>query len=401
MMKNILVLVWILTMTRVVYGQQSVDYLLKARAFDAAGKPELAVKALTEAISISNESCLFIERAEARINQRAYSEAISDLNEANRITPFSGEYGLAKVYAMKGDAATSLYHLEINMNSPFRRGEKEIMLDPAFSSIDNRSEWRQFWKKEWYSFTEKSISEIEYYTSSGNIDESRTILSDLMRIYPGSDEILYAQALISMSSGKYSEAVNFLSGLATKDPVNPKYLRTLAKAQSLSGNPAGASLTYTQLFGSDVADAEMLILRAECYRKTGEIDKSLRDLEKYLELYPESKSALSLAGKAEALSGDNLKAIDYFSKNLKLHPNDADCYVDRANSYFVSKTWDWAIKDYSMSLDLNPSDPDVWLNKGVAQLNSGRVDDACHDFRKALNLGNKRASEYISNNCIK
>ena len=78
---------------------------------------------------------------------------------------------------MKGDAATSLYHLELNLNSSFRKSEKEIMLDPAFSTIENRPEWRQFWKKEWYSMTEKSISEIEYYVSAGKIDESKEVLA--------------------------------------------------------------------------------------------------------------------------------------------------------------------------------------------------------------------------------
>ena len=148
--------------------------------------------------------------------------------------------------------------------------------------------------------------------------------------------------------------------------------RLLARAQTLTGNPAGASDTYTQLLSSGVADAEILILRAECYRKTGENDKALKDIEKYLDLYPENKDALSLAGKIEAVSGDNLKALDYFSRNLKLHPNDPECYVDRANSYFVSRSWDWAIKDYSMSLDLSPANSDAWLNKGIALLNTAR-----------------------------
>ena len=103
----------------------------------------------------------------------------------------------------------------------------------------------------------------------------------------------------------------------------------------------------------------------------------------------------------EANSGDNLKALEYFSKNLKLHPNDPECYIDRADSYFISKTWDLAINDYSMSLDLKPSNSDVWLNKGIALLNSGKVEDACHDFRISFRLGNKRVTDYISRNCIK
>ena len=53
--------------------------------------------------------------------------------------------------------STALYHLEINLNSPFKKPEKEILLDPAFSTLENRQEWRQFWKKEWYSILEKGI----------------------------------------------------------------------------------------------------------------------------------------------------------------------------------------------------------------------------------------------------
>jgi tetratricopeptide (TPR) repeat protein len=401
MIKKLTGLVWILVLSGAVSGQQSVDYILKARAYDSDGKPDQAVKVLTEAISLSNESSLYVERAEARLVQRSWSDAISDLNEANKITPASGEFGLSRIYAFKGDAATAVYHLELSMNSPFRRSEKEIMLDPAFRQIDNRPEWRQFWKKDWYSFSEKSISVIEYYVSSGMIDESKAALTDLKNNSGNKDDIMYAEALINLSSSRYDEAFRAVNGLIALHPENEKYLRLLARAQTLAGNAAGASDTYTRLFSAGVADAGILILRAECYRKTGENDKALKDLEKYLSLYPENKTALSLAGKVEAVSGDNLKALEYFSRNLKLHPNDADCYVDRANSYFVSRSWDWAIKDYSMSLDLSPSDADAWLNKGIALLNSNKTEDACHDFRKALSLGNKRASDYISSRCIK
>ena len=403
MMKKsfILVLVSVLVISAAVSGQQSVDVILKARALDSAGQSDQAIKVLTDAIALSNDSRLYLERAEVNMSRKAYSDAVSDLNAANKITPFSGEYDLSRVYAFKGDAATSLYHLELSMKSSYRRSEKIIMLDPSFRLIENRPEWRQFWKKEWYSFTEKSISEIEYYVSAGMLDDSKAVLADLKKNYQSSDDIVYAEALISISSGKYDDAIKTVSGLIASSPENEKYLRLLARAQSLKGNAAGASDSYTKLLNSGVPDAEILVLRAECYRKTGETDKAMKDLEKYLDLYPENKNALSLAGKTEAVSGDNLKALDYFSRNLKLHPDDPECYVDRANSYFVSGSWEWAIKDYSMSLDLSPANSDAWLNKGMALLNINRVDEACHDLRRALSLGNKRASEFISSRCIK
>jgi tetratricopeptide (TPR) repeat protein len=400
-MKKILTLVLILVIKSTVFGQQAVYSVLKARALTEAGKPDLAITLLDKAISETHESLLYTERAEVNILKGSYSEAISDYNKANKITPSSGEYGLARIYALKGDAATALYHLELNLNSSFRKGEKAIMLDPAFGAIDNRSEWRQFWKKEWYSNTEKSLSEIEYYISTGKTDESKAVLSELKNGNTGSDDILYAESLVDLSVGKYPEVIKLISGLTQNSPSNEKYLRILAKAQTGVSNSTGASITYSQLIGLEVPDAELYLFRAECYRKTGETGKALSDIEKYLDLYPENKNALSLAGKVESASGDNLKALEYFSTNLKLHPNDADCYIDRANSYFLSKSWNLAIKDYSMSLDLKPGNSDSWLNKGIGLLNSGRVEDACFDFRKSLRLGNKRAAEFISNNCIK
>jgi len=237
------------------------------------------------------------------------------------------------------------------------------LLDPAFSTIENRQEWRQFWKKEWYSTTEKSISEIEYYISAGKIDESKEVLQDLKKSSESNNDILYAEALIDVASGKNSEALKVITSLNTENPGDEKYLRILAKAQTGASDAAGASTTYSQLLSSGVADAGLLMLRADCYRKTGETDKALADIRKYLEIYPENGAALGLAGKVEARAGDNLKALEYFSENLKLHPNDPECYIDRADSYFVSRSWDLAINDYSMSLDLKPANSDVWLNK--------------------------------------
>jgi tetratricopeptide (TPR) repeat protein len=401
MMKKIITLIWIMSFACSVSGQEQADYLIKAKALRESGKAELAINLLNNISPGEKESRFYIERAEAYIANGNFSEAIGDFNEANTLTPFSGEFGLSRIYALKGDANTALYHLERNLNSSFKKGEKEIMLNPAFGIIENRPEWRQFWKKEWFSFTERSISQIEYLNSSGRINESKAVLNELKAAYNENNDIIYAEALINLSTGKYSEVIKGLTGLINLNPENEKYLRILAEAQTRSSNMAGASNTYTKLINLGVVDAKLLLLRADCFRRTGENDKALSDLEKFLYYYPEDKNALSLAGKVVAISGDNLKALEYFSRNLKLHPNEPECYIDRANSYFVSRSWDWAIKDYGMSLDLDPGNSDVWLNKGIALLNSGKQGDACHDFKKAFSLGNKRASEYISRNCIK
>jgi tetratricopeptide (TPR) repeat protein len=381
-------------------AQGEVDLIFKATAMSESGKTGDAIGVLNSAIGTMATSRLYVQRGELHFSVNDLSSAIQDFNQGNRIDEHSGDFGLAKAYAVKGDASTSLYHLGMHLESVYKKSEKEIMLDPSFGKIENRPEWRQFWKKDWYNSAERNRSEIEFLTSGKRIDDSRGILAEMKRNYPESEETLYSEALINIASVKYNEAVAIAVKLTELNPSNAKYLRLLANGQEGQLNYAGASATYSKLLESGVADARILLSRAQCYRRTGETDKAKRDIERFLEYYPDDKSALSIAGKVEAESGDNLKALEYFSKNLKLHPNDADCYIDRANSYFASKSWKWAADDYSMSLDLNPDNPDVWLNRGISLLSAGNVKDACHDFKRSYSLGNQRASSYLSRNCI-
>jgi tetratricopeptide (TPR) repeat protein len=400
-MKRTGLLVSALLFTWVVSGQSAIDLLLKARALNQGGKSADAIELLSGAVNDLNDYRLFLERADSKVIAGDFNGAIEDYNSSNKIKPFTGDYGLSRVYAIKNNISASLSHLERSMNSPFKRSEKEIMLDPAFSVIENKPEWRQFWKKEWYSKIEKSISEIEFYASAGKLDEALVIHLEIERDYPGDNEMIFSGTLIEYSSGKYHEAIRKLIGLIAQEPDNEKYLMLLAKSQVAVSNFSGATVTYSKLISLEIPDAGLYIQRAECFRKTGELRKSMDDIEKYLLFYPEDKKALSMAGRVKAASGDNLKALEFFSQNLRFHPNDAECYNDRADAYLSSKSWNWAIKDYSMSLDLNPRNSDTWLNKGIALINTGKTEDACHDFRNSLNLGNKRATEYISRYCIK
>lgn len=401
MRKSIAILYIIFLATSGFSQDLTVDNIMKAKALISSGKADLAIGGLSEALNYTSDYRLYLERAEAYSLQGNYSAAISDYNEANKLNQGSGEFGLAKIYSLRGDAQTALYHLEMNIGSSWKKSEKEIMLDPSFASIGNKPEWRTFWKKEHYTGLERNVSEIEYYTSSGMTGDALQLLSEMKANYRDADEVAYSEALVSIASGRPANAAGIASRLAGESPGNEKYLRLLARAQEASSNAAGASETYTRLLNLGVADAQFLLSRAECYRMTGEYERALADVEKYLSYYPEDKDALRLAGRSQAVSGDNLKALELFSKNLQLHPEDPELYVDRGNSYLSARSWDRAISDYSMSLDLKPGNPDAWLNKGVALLNSGKKQEACHDFRRALSLGSKRASEYITQNCIR
>lgn len=383
-----------------VTGQQSVDVIMASRALAANGNIEHAITLLSDAIRLKPASSLYLERAEMNLNLKNYDTSLKDFGEANMLEEYSGDYGIAKAYAMKGDISNAMKRLAISMESAYKRSEKEIMLDPAFAKLDNRPEWRQFWQKTWYSYKETGLSEIEYLISTNKIADANNVLAELKAVYPDSEETAYAEIIVKIAAGRFDDAVNSATALVSEGNRKEKYFRALAKAQEGQLNFAGASATYTKLFEMGTADAQLFIMRAECFRKTGERDKAFQDVERFMALYPENREAIRMAGKLQVELGNNIKALEYFSQNVKLNPNDAECYVDRANSYFSAKSWNWAINDYSMSLDLNPANRDVWLNKGIATLSLGKTDEACHDFKRAYSLGNQKASAYISKNCM-
>jgi tetratricopeptide (TPR) repeat protein len=398
-MRKILIIMLFAVITPGIWGQQLYDYLLMAKALTDRNEAIQAVSVLSEVLTRQTDYRIYIERAAAYILMRDYEAAITDLQTANKLQNGSGSYGLAEVYAYKGDPATSLKFLKMNLATGLKKDEKEILLDPAFSKIEDTAEWKLFWKEDRYSAFETDLSELEYEVNRGDIEEAGMVLNSLITENPGNPGLIYAEALVAFSEEKYQKAIDVLVTVPILK-MEEKNLRLLAKTQSSSGNYIGAALDYSELIKRETLDAGLLYLRAECYRKAGEGSKALSDLERFLALYPENGNALSMAGKIESETGDNIKALEYFSRNIEINPSISVNYIDRANAYFSSSSWKYAIDDYSMALDLEPGNADTYLNKGLSLINMGKIEDACHDLRQSLKLGNKKASSYISRYCI-
>ena len=91
-----------------VAGQQNSDAIIEAKALTAAGNHSRAIALLSDAINQKPESRLYVERAEINLKLRNYDASLHDFNEANRLEAHSGDYGLAKVYALRGDVSNSM-----------------------------------------------------------------------------------------------------------------------------------------------------------------------------------------------------------------------------------------------------------------------------------------------------
>jgi len=349
----------------------------------------------------TNDPHYYLLRGEAFLSTGSYRQAEDDFLKAEGLQKNSGSLNLARLYALQGKVDPSIDYLKQHLVSDRRKREKDIISDPSFQRIENTPQWRQLWKSDWYPDIEKSLSELEFSLKTGRFDEAESLLKDIRYSYRGTRDELYAKALYEYSTGKIDESARTIAELVANNDQDMEALYLLADIQDDKQNYSGAIQTLTKMISLEVPDPEIFYRRASLYLKTGEFVKATYDIERHLKIIPEDKKGIRLAGKIASASGDNLKALEYFSSNIRLHPGDPECFIDRAGSYFVARSWQYSISDYSMALDLDPLNPASWYNKGIALINSGKSEEGCSDLRRSLRLGEKRAAESINRYCIK
>lgn len=107
-----------------------------------------------------------------------------------------------------------------------------------------------------------------------------------------------------------------------------------------------------------------------------------------------------LLGKNQVLQGDNLGAIESFSKAIKYKPDYLEAYGERAQTWIKEDSFNRAIDDYTKLIELKPSG-DFYYLRGMSYWKSASDRDtlACADWRKARDLNNLKSWDMIRKYC--
>ena len=88
-------------------------------------------------------------------------------------------------------------------------------------------------------------------------------------------------------------------------------------------------------------------------------------------------------------------AIEDINKAIKLYPDFAYSYYNRANLYAISNQLPEAYDDYSKAIELNPSFGEAYYNRGLVQIFMKDTHKGCLDLSKAGELGIEDAYEAL------
>ena len=145
-----------------------------------------------------------------------------------------------------------------------------------------------------------------------------------------------------------------------------------------------------------IVNAEDISLckKAWQYKVSKSYDKAFEYFNKCIEKGNLSKASLARTyrniGITYHAKHNNVKAIEYYTKAIKLNPRDIEKdYVNRANAWDDEGKYKKALSDYNMSLQITPKLTDVYYNRGIVYRRIGNEAKSLKNYLTAYKYGLK------------
>ncbi len=117
-----------------------------------------------------------------------------------------------------------------------------------------------------------------------------------------------------------------------------------------------------------------------------QIDKAIEAYSRAIKLKPNYAEPYNNRGVTYGEKGNLNRAIVDYTKAIKLKPDYAEAYNNRGVAYGNKGDFDRAIVDYNKAIELKPDNAIAYYNRGVAYGNKGDFDRAIADYTTAVKL---------------
>lgn len=400
MMKKLSHLLFFIGIAVTSFSQQQEDLYLEGVVLIQREQYQPAVQLFSQLIETDKYNVdFYLMRGKALYLKADYYEAINDLKEANKLTRNVADLQLAKCYARVDEEEKMYAHLELHLKSRYKLKESEIKFDPAFKKYHESDAWIDFWKNDWYSGRDYTISEVEYLIKYEKYNLALERINDEIKGNSRNHELYAARAKVYAALLNFPKAEKDFSRAIQLNSRTADYYKQRAEIYLELEQYSHAIKDLNEAIDLEPQNLNLLKQRSLAYQKNKNLEKAEEDIKKYLSYFPDEEDALFQCGNMYYDFERYLDALVYYNNCLDKNKTNAAYFEARGNTYYQVKTYKYAIRDYSMALDLNPESANAYLYKGLSRQAMGEARGACSDWEKAGRLGSRKAKELLINHC--
>ena len=382
-----------------------------ARLYRLHNEPEKAEGVLRDLLKDDPENDAAVEQlTQLLLDQNNAEEAISLLNGMIERSPS------ATLYDHLGDAYTQTHDF-VKAEAAYR---KAVDLDPSeLSHIRGLAQTLLSEEK----YTEalavyQKLSDMlpddadtylriaQIYRELHQLDKAEENLVKARQYAPGSLEVMYNEAMIYESQGRFEDAIRVLSdavtGVKAQSKVLPSRRRSLSILYQQLGmlykdtqNYQAAIYTFQELSRlGDEEDRRSRLLIMDTYRQARDLPKALQAGREAIAKYPDDSSIRSSLAMMLGEAQQPDEAIKLIQAGLKGGSGDRETYLSYAQIYERSHRFAEAetAARKAESLAVQPADNELaWLILGAIFERQKQYEKAEEEFKKVIDVNPKNA----------
>lgn len=326
-MKKTLVLLSILMIASMAYGQNAKKYFKVGNTFVESGKYEDAIQQYTQAITLKPaEIDYYVARGEAYESLERFDEAFEDFEKAQVFAPKDVNiyYLLGRVCNRKGEYDLALKYL--NNGSKIAKREAKIYPEKVFTLL-----------------------------ALGDFERALKV-SDTAMLFKENALNYYQRGLAYESLNNDILAKRDFEKALSRDKRYDEARLSLANLLIRVNDQERAMEHCTQLLTYNDRSTEAYLVRSKIYISQLDYPSAINDISRNILIEPDNPEQYFTRGSYYQDFNQHPNAINDFSKAIMLNEANPDYYFKRASSYESILNYEKAALDYAIITELSEFD---------------------------------------------
>ena len=332
---------------------------------------------------------LLIRRAQFKALIGMETEAQADIDLAKRLHPYAIDiYGANTIGNIRNVMSYEPLESTETLDFDYRLGYYYDLLDELLLKEDELTE------------AVIELYEVVDLLKERDFAEAQNRNEKIIKKFPSFHYTYDLMGLVHLQQEEYEQAEKMFQKALSFE--NQYYLSwyNLGRLEQAKGNWGIAAEYFqsTTLYKPNLSKA--YFDRALVLKKTGDWIGAIQNYNAVIELKGKDHvEALLNRGLTYKQMGELHDALMDLDAAIRLSPNKATLYKNRANIHLLNANYRHAIADYTQAIELESDLKEAWYNRALTHLIMLDNVSACHDLRESKDLGYPIPDEIEAYSC--